>query len=504
MTETNWRIIELRDGRERVIADEEFNRQIFQTAGMMRELGLSGKRVSVLIDNSIESFLIRRAAARIGAFTVNVNYHFTAAEVRYILENSGSAALFAGMNYLETAASASTGNQNIGDRRFTLGGSAPGWRNFAEEMAAAAPWTEEPETLTGNVIYTSGTTGNPKGVVRPPADRERIEESLTQFREVMKVGWKPVHLVTGPLYHSGPSGWAAQSFMLGGRIIIMARFDAEEVLRAIEKYKVTNMHLVPTMMSRMLDLPEEVKNRYDLSSLIAVQHGAAPCPPHVKQAMIQWWGPVIDEYYGSTEAGIVTYLEARDALRKPTSVGRPIDDGVEIRILGPDDETLPVGEVGDIYVRNRPSGEFSYHEAPEKTAGSKKEGWFTNGDMGWLDEEGFLHLSDRRADMIISGGVNIYPAEIEAVLHSHPQVFDCAVFGIPGGEWGEMVHAHVQPEKGAVLTPKDITGFLAEHLARYKLPRSVEFTDHLPRQPNGKIYKRKIREQYWQDQQKPI
>ena len=309
--------------------------------------------------------------------------------------------------------------------------------------------------------------------------------------------------MTGPLYHSAPNAFARVSLVLGGRVVILPKFDAEETLRAIERFAVSHVHLVPTMMHRLLALPEAARGAYDLSSLTAVQHAAAPCPPETKRALIEWWGPIVDEYYGSTEAGIVTYITAAEALKKPGSVGRALA-GVTLSILDPEGNELGAGEVGDVYVGTDASEGFEYHGDPEKRARAARGQLFGGGDMGFLDDEGYLFLVDRRADMIISGGVNVYPAEIEAALTAHPAVRDVAVFGIPDDEWGEAIHAVVQLESGARATAEDLRGHLAGRVAKYKVPRTFDFADELPREPSGKIYKRKLRAPFWRGKDSAI
>ncbi len=504
MADTDWKLIELRGGVETRTDTLTYDRRVQQIAGLLHAEGIqAGDRICQLMDNCIEAVELRSACARLGVFCVPVNYHFTVDEARYIIDNSGARALFATRDFADVGAEASRGIEALGERRFCARGLHPAYRGYEEALAANETATEQVGTMAGAVLYTSGTTGRPKGVVRAARPVEEALAGLLMFRDVFGLGAEPVHLVTGPLYHASPAAWSSVTMLLGGKLVIQAKFDAEEVLHATEKYRVTNRHLVPTMMHRLLALPGDVKRRYDLSSLNSIQHGAAPCPPATKKAMLDWWGHIIGEYYGSTEAGIVTYITPAEARERPTSVGRPLQE-VLIKIFDDDGNELGPGGVGTIYVKTRASDSFEYHGDPDKLAAAQHAGFFTNGDVGRLDEQGYLYLLDRKADMIISGGVNIYPAEIEAVFHAHPAVADCAVFGIPDDEWGECVHAVVQLETGATLGETELAAYARKHLARFKLPKRIEFMLELPRQPNGKIYKRKLREPHWQGRETAI
>lgn len=451
-------------------------------------------RVAYLLENCVEVFEITAACQHLGAFAVPVNYHFTAEETRYILEDSGARVLIASSELAGVAEQASAGIEALRDRVLVVGRAGPA--SYEAAVARAQPWSGGPRPAPGVVVYTSGTTGNPKGVMRPPSAPERAAAYLMLLRDVCKLGSAPVHLVTGPLYHSAPGFFARGALALGGRVVVPRRFDPEAVLATIERYRVTHLHLVPTMMHRLLALPESVRERHDLSSLVAVQHAAAPCPPETKQRMIEWWGPVIDEYYGSTEAGICTYVTAAEALERPGTVGRAIP-GATLAILDTDGAALGPGEIGEIAVATDATRAFDYHNASEKRRAAARGELFATGDVGYLDADGYLFLVDRRVDMVVSGGVNIYPAEIEAALVLHPAVHDAAVFGVPDEEWGERLHAVVQLEPGASTEAADLAGFLEQRLARFKVPRSFEVVDALPREPSGKIYKRKLRDPHW-------
>ncbi len=458
-------------------------------------------RVAYLLENCIAVFEIGAACQRLGAFAVPINYHATAEETRYVLEDSGARALVTSEALAGVAERASDGIDALRGRVLVVGRAGPA--SYDDAIDAALPFAEGERPAPGVVVYTSGTTGNPKGVMRPPAAPVRAAAYLALLRDVCKLGTRPVHLVTGPLYHSAPGFFARGALGLGGRAIVPRRFDPEALLAAVERYRVTHLHLVPTMMHRLLALPAQIRSRYDLSSLVAVQHAAAPCPTETKRAMIDWWGPVIDEYYGSTEAGICTYITAPEALERPGSVGRAIA-GVELAILDADGDALAAGEIGEVCVATDATRAFDYHGAPDKRRAAARGELFATGDVGYRDEAGYLYLVDRRVDMVISGGVNIYPAEIEAALVVHPAVHDCAVFGVPDDEWGERVHAVVQLEPGASATPAELAAFLEGRLARFKVPRSFELVTSLPREPSGKIYKRKLRDPHWQGRRTAI
>jgi long-chain acyl-CoA synthetase len=302
--------------------------------------------------------------------------------------------------------------------------------------------------------------------------------------------------MNGPMYHSAPNAYGLASVRVGAAIVLQPRFEAEEMLALIERHRISHMHVVPTMFVRLLKLPEAVRRRYDLSSLRFVVHGAAPCPAAVKRAMIEWWGPVIHEYYGSTETGIPAWISAADALAHPGAAGRVLD-GATIKILDDAGRELPPGEAGEVFVRSTYVPDFTYQGLDAVRREVARGDLVTVGDVGWLDAEGYLYLCDRKRDMVISGGVNIYPAEIEAALVAHPAVKDCAVFGIPDEEFGESLCAHVELQPGNAATAAEIQAFLAQHIAKFKIPNRIVFATALPREDSGKIFKRKLRAPYW-------
>ena len=299
------------------------------------------------------------------------------------------------------------------------------------------------------------------------------------------------------MYHSAPNGYGLMAARAGAKVILQPRFDAEDLLRLIEAEKITHLHMVPIMFNRLLKLPDSVRTRYDLSSLKFVVHAAAPCPPPIKRAMIEWWGPVINEYYGSTEVGMVTFCTAEEWLAHPGTVGHTIPEAI-VQVVDADGKPLPIGETGEVIARARLAADFTYHGDDAKRRAAEKAGLISPGDIGYFDKDGFLYLCDRAKDMIISGGANIYPAEIEAELHKMPGVADCGVFGIPDEEFGEAICAVVQPQPGVDLTEQEVRTFLRGQMASYKVPKRVEFHAELPREDSGKIFKRKLREPFWE------
>jgi long-chain acyl-CoA synthetase len=470
----------------------------------LQRLGLqAGDVVVAMLPNSIDLVALYYAAMECGFYIVPINWHLTGPEVAYIVEDSEAKA-FVGHERFGAAAPVAAASLPE-SARFAVG-TIDGFRPI-EELADRGG-RPEPRSTGAPMVYTSGTTGRPKGVKRPltGADPDDVPLAATGF--FGQFGITPfddhVHLCGSPLYHTAVLNFVGISMQLGHTVVLMERFDAEEMLRLIDKYRVTHSHMVPTQFTRLLALPEEVRAKYDVSSLRAMIHGAAPCPAEVKRAMLDWWGPVIIEYYAATEGGGATIF-ADEWLKKPGSVGKPWSYSV-IKILDEAGNEQPPNQPGLVYMQMGGSN-FAYHKAEEKTRESRRGELFTVGDIGYLDEDGYLYLCDRKADMIISGGVNIYPAEIEAELVMHPAIADVAVFGVPDDEWGEAIKAVVQPEPG--ITPSDeltadIRSFAAARLAKYKLPKVVEYIDELPRDDNGKLYKRKLRDAAWAGREKVI
>ncbi|MFZ6003686.1 MAG: AMP-binding protein [Actinomycetota bacterium] len=457
-----------------------------------------GGHVSMLLGNRVELVDLVLAAQLSGGWITAVNYHLTAPEVAYILEDSGSTILFTDPEHEQVARAAA--EQAPGQVAVVVAG--------PELDAIATGGSDEPFPLEGpgggTMLYTSGTTGRPKGVKR--ARQASLEATLKlSSASGMSLGFdgKGPHLVTGPLYHAAPLGFAAIDLANGAPLVVMPRWDESQCLQLIQEHAVRNSHVVPTMCVRLLRLPEEERSAFDPSSLSTVLHGAAPIAPQVKHRMIEWWGPVLTEYWGSTEGGVFTLVDSAAWLTKPGTVGKAIPT-YEVFAVDADGERLPAGEIGTLYTRNLLTDEvFEYHQAPEKTeAAHLAPGTFTMGDVGHVDEDGFVFLSDRSANMIISGGVNIYPAEIERELIDHPAVADVAVFGIPDDEWGEQVKAAVELAPGYEPSPDleaELLLFARQRLAGFKVPRSVDFEDELPRHPTGKLYTRLLRDKYWAD-----
>jgi long-chain acyl-CoA synthetase len=468
-----------------------------------------------MLRNDITFFEAAAAANEIGANVVPINWHLKATEAGYILRDSGARALVCHADLLpqiEIEASsqvptfvAETPAEIV--RAYDLAGPWP-----AAKYARAWPnWVEAQPPLAGQferggaMIYTSGTTGVPKGVTRPrpSAAQLQVMDGVSRITYGLEPDAGIVVLMNGPMYHSATYSYAMLAFRHRCGIVLQPRFDAEGLLRLVEMHRVTHMHMVPTMFVRLLRLPEETRRRYDLSSLRFVVHGAAPCPPEVKQAMIRWWGPVINEYYGSTETGIAVWHSSEEALRKPGTVGRAIEGGI-VRIFDAEGRGLGPGDIGEVYVRQTALPDFTYHGHAQARAEVGRDGLVTVGDVGYLDEDGYLFLCDRKRDMVISGGVNIYPAEIEAVLIGMPGVRDCAVFGIPDHEYGEQLCACIELEPGHTVAANDVRAFLKGRLANYKVPKVCDFVDRLPREDSGKIFKRRLREPYWQGRQRRI
>ena len=369
----------------------------------------------------------------------------------------------------------------------------PGWSAWRD---AHEPWRGAPRTPRGNMPYTSGTTGRPKGVRRLPATEKERALALAIYRTLLGLEPGMRAFVSAPLYHSAPNLYAVQAVVNGSLLLVEPRFDAEATLALIERHRLTNLYLVPTMFVRLLRLPADVRQRYDISSVRFISSTGSPCAPDVKRAMIEWFGPVITETYASSETGHISFIDSRDWLARPGSVGRPLGEGV-VKILDDAGRELPPGEIGLIYCRQPAYPDFTYTNNPEARAALERNGLWSVGDMGYLDAAGYLYVADRKSDMVISGGVNIYPAEIEATLMTMPALADCAVFGIPDAEFGEALAAAVQLRDGQRADAEQIQAFLRSRIANYKVPRVVSFHESLPREESGKIFKRLLRAPYW-------
>ncbi len=497
---------------DRRISYPEIYQRIARAANGFKALGLrDGAPVALMLRNDFAFFEASAAAAMLGSPVVPINWHLKAEEVAYILADSGAHALVCHADLLPQI------KDGLPKRLPLLVVTTP------PEIAAAFGVPPElarvPEGYTdwdiwrnghapsrdvsgraSPMFYTSGTTGRPKGVRRQPMPPEMMAaaERVGAITYGVKPNEDQVILMNGPMYHSAPNSYGNLAFRNGCTIVLEPRFDPEDLLQLIEQHKVTHMHMVPTMFVRLLRLPDDVKTKYDHSSLRFTVHGAAPCPAPVKRAMIDWWGPVIHEYFGSTETGIPIWHSAQEALAKPGTVGRAIEGGI-VKIFGPNGEPRGVNEIGEIFMRQTAIPDFDYHHKPDARAEAGREGLISVGDVGYLDEDGYLFLCDRKRDMVISGGVNIYPAEIENTLIGMDGVRDCAVFGIPDEEFGERLMACIEPEAGAALTPQAVQDYLRKRLANFKVPRDIKFLAELPREASGKIFKRKLRDPYWEN-----
>jgi long-chain acyl-CoA synthetase len=478
-----------------------------QLVHVLRARGLAhGDAVAVLLPNGEPLLATLLAVMQAGWHWVPINTSLTASEVAWILADSGAQAFVAHSLHAEVAAAAASEAGMPAAGRIAVG-SIPGFTSF-EALLADQPRARPGDRLAGQFMqYTSGTTGRPKAVQRstPALDPDQMAALLAPNlgRYDITPGGDHVHLVTSPMYHLAPLSFGYFSLHFGHPVVLLERFDPEAALVAIERHRVTTTHMVPTQFHRLTLLPEAVRRRYDVSSLRHVMHAAAPCPVELKRKMLEWWGPVIYEYYGASEGG-GTMVRATEWLAKPGTVGRPWP-GAGVRVLDDEGKDLPPGEIGTVHLKL--TMDFAYKGDAEKTRASRRGEWFTVGDVGWLDADGYLFLSDRKIDMIITGGVNVYPAEIEAALLAHPEVGDAAVFGIPNAEWGEEVKAVVEPAPGVAADAALAEKLLAHcraRLAAYKCPRTIDFSEALPRDPNGKLYKRRLRDPYWAGRERKI
>jgi long-chain acyl-CoA synthetase len=502
--ETPGAIAAVMTGTGETLGYGELDRRSVQLARVLHAAGLRpGDVVALLTENNLRTFEVYWAAMRSGLYITAVNYHLKPDEVAYIVNDSGAAVLIVSAE--QAAAAEAIADRTAGVRlRLAFGGPVPGYASYEDTIAAASaePFADQPHGAT--MLYSSGTTGRPKGV-RPPLPAIQVSEageSLAMLASMFfGVNRDCVYLSPGPIYHAAPLRWCGAIQSLGGTVVMMKRFDAEQALAAIQEHRVTHAQFVPTMFVRMLQLPPEVRERYDVSSLRVAIHAAAPCPVEVKQKMIDWWGPVLVEYYAGTEGNGMTAVDSATWLGRPGTVGRAIFGAV--RICAEDGTELAAGQTGGVYFE-RDEIPFAYHNDPDKTRASQHPehpAWTTLGDIGHLDEDGFLFLTDRKAFTIISGGVNIYPQETENVLALHPAVYDVAVIGVPDPEMGESVAAFVQPAPGAVPGPEleqEIIAFVKSRIAGFKAPRTVRFVDHLPRSEAGKLMKTELRARYAQ------
>ena len=475
----------------------------------LRALGLKpGDTVATVLPNSTAMVEVYLAVMQTGWYRVPITYHLTGPEIAYILQDSEAKAFVCHARYGDAGKAAVAEANFPAKSSFAVGGDIEGFRPYAAAKDGQ-PDTLPEDRATGDIMnYTAGTTGRPKGVRRPSSQVDPDTNAELNGFFLMLFSIMPrdnnVHLVVSPLYHTAVLRFGSSSLHMGHTVVLMDKWTPIETLELIDRYKVTTSHMVPTQFHRLLALPEEDRNKFDLGSLKHMIHSAAPCPIEVKRRMLDWWGPVIDEYYAATEGG-GTLVTPEEWLKKPGTVGKPWPIS-QIRILDDEHNEMPSGTPGTVWIK---MGDFSfeYHKDKEKTEKARHDGFFTVGDIGYVDEDGFLFLMDRKIDMIISGGVNIYPAEIEGTLLSHPKVGDAAVFGIPHDDWGEEVKAVVQPAEGIDgddALAEELRAFCGERLAKYKIPRTVDFIDEMPRDPNGKLYKRKLRDPYWAGRERAI
>lgn len=474
----------------------------------LRSVGLTeGDGIAVVTPNNIEMMALYFAAMQAGWYLTPINHHLVGPEIAYIVDDSDAKVFIGHERFAEECAAAASEFSLDADKCFAIG-AIDGFRSFGDLTDGQPDTTPEDRTAGQPMHYTSGTTGRPKGVRRAlsgiaPDDAGMLFTFLLQMFGIQP-GDGHVHICGSPLYHTAVLAFASSSVHLGHPVILMDKWTPEGMLERIDRYDVTHSHMVPTQFNRLLALPEDVRQRYDVSSLRNMIHAAAPCPVEVKRAMLEWWGPVIYEYYAATEGG-GTIVSPEEWLERPGTVGTAWPSS-EIRILDDEGVDLPAGEEGTVYMKLA-SAAFEYHKNRDSTEENRREGFFTVGDIGYLDDDGYLFLCDRKSDMIISGGVNIYPAEIEGELAAHPKVADVAVFGIPHPDWGEEVKAVVEVVDG-VPTDDDTVAELREwcegRLAKFKIPRTFDFSDELPRDPNGKLYKRRLRDPYWESQERAI
>ncbi|MFE3453413.1 acyl-CoA synthetase [Nonomuraea sp. NPDC059194] len=467
----------------------------------LRELGLQpGDGICGLVPNGADGLVLYLAALQAGWYYTPINWHLAAPEIAYIVADSEAKALFVHPRFADAAPLVEGGSFAFGD--------LPGFRPV-EELTRGRPTTMPPDRTAGATMhYTSGTTGKPKGVRRPLSglDPDDGAELMTFLLSLFGItpGRPNAHLVTSPSYHTAVTQFGGTALHMGHTLVYMDTWDAEDLLRLCERHRVTSSHLVPTHFKRLLSLPEQTRAAYDLSSLRWMIHAAAPCPVPVKWAMLEWWGDCVYEYYAATEGGGT--IATPDGWKKhPGTVGTPWPIS-ELLIVDDEGEPVPTGTPGTIYMKMMGVA-FEYKGDPAKTAAARLKDHFTVGDIGYLDEDGFLYLCDRKADLIISGGANIYPAEIENEIMIHPMVADVAVFGIPDEEWGEQIKAVVEPAQGVTPGPElaaEILGSLEGRLARMKWPRSIDFIEEMPREPNGKLLKRKLRAPYWEGRDRAI
>jgi len=496
-------------GDETIGASAFFDRYV-RAAAALADAGIgAGDVVALALRNEPVLLELMLAARWLGARWCMINWHFKAGEVRHILSDSGAKVLVvhadlvaqmrdgvpAGVRVFAVDPLPHTRAAfDLDDAALNAALGLERWDAFRDGRERPAA----PQGMPGSaMLYTSGTTGLPKGIRRNAATPEQLRLAIEMCRTALGIEPGMRTLISAPLYHAAPVSYIVQAALHDdAQIWIEPRFDAEATLRLIEAQRIMHAYLVPTMFQRLLRLPPEVRARHDLSTLRFVASTGSPCAPQIKERMIAWWGPVIHEAYAASELGYITHIDSHEALRRPGSAGRAIP-GVALKVLSADGTALPAGSVGTIYARQAATPDFNYGHDAQARAKIERDGLWTLGDMGYLDDEGYLFIVDRQSDLVISGGVNIYPAEIESVLATMPEVADCAVFGIPDEEFGEALLAAVQPAAGTTPSAEQVQAYLRERIAGYKVPRHVVFHAELPREETGKIYKRRLRDPYW-------
>ena len=487
-----------------VVTFKELNDASNRMAQLLHARGLRrGDHLAILMENNLHFMEPVWAGFRSGLYVTTVNRYLPADEAAYIVNDCGASAIVTSYEKRETAAGLTDLIPNC-KIRLMVGGTIPGWESYEEALAASSPEPLAEEWLGDSMLYSSGTTGRPKGILRALPQHTAAEGfKMRQMGNVYGYSPETVYLSPAPLYHAAPLSFVLGVLSHGGTVVMMERFDAQQAIDMIERYRVTHSQWVPTMFVRMMKLPPEARQGRDLSSHRIAVHAAAPCPVEVKRQMIEWWGPILFEYYAGTEGTGATFITSEDWLKHPGSVGRA-GMGSTLHVCDEDGKDQPPGVPGLIYFE-RETPTFEYHNDPEKTRAARHPdhpNWNALGDVGYLDEEGYLYLTDRQAFMIISGGVNIYPQAIEDALVVHPKVGDVAVFGVPDAEMGEAVKAVIEVAPGqepSDALAAELMDYARSKLAHYMAPRSVDFIEEMPRLPTGKLYKRLLRDAYWQD-----
>lgn len=496
----------------------DFNTRVNQLIRALRALGAEkGTHVGIMSGNRREYYEAMTACFHASMVVVPINWHFVSEEVAYLMDDSGAEILIADSRFTQLARDAVQAAAHVRHTIIIDGSPEEGLLDYEALLAEQSKDEPENQGFGGMMFYTSGTTGRPKGVVSGSSDMlggpvEVYELMGAGMSEGANIPADGTTLLCGPVYHSAQWAYSYLPFIAGSTVVCQHKFEPSETLRLIDANGVTNVHLVPTQFVRLLRYKEDCEAKgvplnFKGEKLCSIWHGAAPCAPSTKRAMIDWWGPIITEYYGGTEGGIASAISSEEWLEKPGSVGKVLPN-MEVMIIDDDGKACDPGVPGTIYMTSGTGADFKYHNRPEETAERHlSPGVFTLGDIGYMSEEGYLYLTDRKIDMIISGGVNIYPAEIEGALTAHPAVQDVAVFGIPNTEFGEEVKAAIELIDGAKADAEMIDSLRAhceEHLARYKVPRTFDFPASMPRTPTGKLYKRLLREPYWEGHEKRI